>query len=125
MNPKSAFRLLVSLLVLSLSSSLDADEAAVTALRCGRLLDPASGSVTEGAVVVVRGGRIEAVGHDVPAGAKVVDLSRYTCLPGLIDSHVHALARYKLGWVRVGRYRERLVLDVRCDRCVTARLRVA
>ncbi len=93
MNPKSAFRFLVSLLALSLPSSLSAEDATVTALRCGRLLDPASGSVTEGAVVVVRGGRIEAVGPRVaiPAGAKVVDLSRHTCLPGLIDSHTHVL----------------------------------
>jgi imidazolonepropionase-like amidohydrolase len=91
MNPKSAVRLLVSLLVLCLPSSLVAEEAAVSALRCGHLLDPASGSVTEGVVVAIRGGRIESVGHDVPAGAKVVDLSRYTCLPGLIDSHTHVM----------------------------------
>ncbi len=90
MNPKSLFRLLVSLLILSLPSGLAAEEA-VTALRCGRLLDPASGSVTEGAVVVVRGGRIEAVGKAAPPGAKTIDLSRYTCLPGLIDSHTHVM----------------------------------
>ena len=91
MNSQSALRLLVSVLVLALPSSLAAEEAATTALRCGHLLDPASGSVTEGVVVAIRGGRIESVGHDVPAGAKVVDLSRYTCLPGLIDSHTHVL----------------------------------
>jgi len=91
MNPQSVLRLIACLLVLSLPPSVAADDAAGTALRCGRLLDPASGSIMEGAVVVVRGGRIEAVGHDVPAGAKVVDLSRYTCLPGLIDSHSHVL----------------------------------
>ncbi len=93
MNPQSVFRLLASLLVLSLPSSLAAEDSAVTALRCGRLLDPASGTVSEGAIVVVRGGRIEKVGKGVaiPAGAKVVDLSRHTCLPGLIDSHTHVL----------------------------------
>jgi imidazolonepropionase-like amidohydrolase len=64
-----------------------------TAFRCGRLLDPASGQVTAGAVVLVRGERVEKVGAGVvvPAGAREVDLSSYTCLPGLIDSHTHVL----------------------------------
>jgi imidazolonepropionase-like amidohydrolase len=65
----------------------------VTAVRCGRLLDPVSGSITEKVVVLIRGERIERVGAgvDIPAGARTVDLSRYTCLPGLIDSHTHEL----------------------------------
>ncbi|HEV7515673.1 MAG TPA: amidohydrolase family protein [Thermoanaerobaculia bacterium] len=65
----------------------------LTAIRCGRLLDPASGKAVERAVVLVRGERIEKVGAGlaVPAGAREVDLSRYTCLPGLIDAHTHVL----------------------------------
>jgi imidazolonepropionase-like amidohydrolase len=62
-----------------------------TAIRCGRLLDPASGKMTENAVILVRGERVEQVGAAAPAGARIVDLSRYTCLPGLIDSHTHVL----------------------------------
>ncbi|HZF13930.1 MAG TPA: amidohydrolase family protein [Thermoanaerobaculia bacterium] len=65
----------------------------LTALRCGRLLDPASGKMTEGAVVLVRGEWVEkvAAGLAIPAGARTVDLAGYTCLPGLIDGHTHVL----------------------------------
>jgi imidazolonepropionase-like amidohydrolase len=75
------------------SVSAAAAAPAVTAIRCGRLLDPASGRVTQRAVVLVRGERIAQVGADldVPAGAQVIDLSRYTVLPGLIDGHTHIL----------------------------------
>ncbi|MEA2602509.1 MAG: hypothetical protein QOF89_3501 [Acidobacteriota bacterium] len=84
---------LLSLLVLCPASGLAADAPVTTALRCGHLLDPASGRTTENAVVLVRDGRIAAVGSGVavPAGAKTIDLSRFTCLPGLIDSHTHVL----------------------------------
>src|SRR5258706_7828438 len=93
MIPKRAIRLLIVPLVLSLPARLAAAEAPVTALRCGHLLDPASGRTTENAVVLVREGRIESVaaGTPLPAGAKVADLSRYYFLPGLIASHPHVL----------------------------------
>ena len=63
----------------------------VQALRFGRLVD-GTGRVVPDAVVVVAGDRITAVGSGdaaVPAGATVVDLRRYTAIPGLIDVHTH------------------------------------
>lgn len=70
-------------------SSATAD---TTLVRCGRLLDPATGKVSENATIVVEGDKIASVGTPAAAsGAKVVDLSRLTCLPGLIDNHTHVL----------------------------------
>ena len=64
-----------------------------TAIKCGRLIDPVNGSVTQNAVIVVRDDRIEQVGAGarIPDGAKVIDLSAYAVLPGLIDCHTHIL----------------------------------
>ena len=80
-------------LALSLALSLLATPALaeVTAVRFGRLIS-SPGKVVEDAVVVVDGERVVKVGSgegSVPAGAKVLDLRRYTGIPGLIDVHTH------------------------------------
>lgn len=80
-------------LILLLSSVAFAQSNAVTAIKCGRLINPVDGSVTQNAVIIVRGERIEQVGASlsIPSGAKIIDLSAYTVLPGLIDCHTHVL----------------------------------
>ena len=65
--------------------------ADLTALRFSRLIN-GDGSVTQDAVVVIDGDRVTAIGSGdaaVPAKANVVDLRKYTGLPGLIDVHTH------------------------------------
>ena len=63
--------------------------AATKAIKAGTLIDPA-GKVVANAVIVVDGDRITSVGTGAPpAGAEVIDLSRYTVIPGLIDVHTH------------------------------------
>ncbi len=61
------------------------------AIRAERLVDTENGKIRTGQTILIRDTRIEAVGNDVaiPAGAKVINLSSMTVLPGLIDCHTH------------------------------------
>jgi imidazolonepropionase-like amidohydrolase len=68
-----------------------ASSPAMKAVRFGKLWD-AKGKLWTNAIVVVEGERIRMVTTnpgDIPAGAEVLDLSKYTGIPGLIDAHTH------------------------------------
>jgi imidazolonepropionase-like amidohydrolase len=63
--------------------------AATKAIRAGKVVD-GSGRTIPNAVIVVDNDRIVSVGTAAPpAGAEVIDLSRFTIVPGLIDAHTH------------------------------------
>ena len=63
----------------------------VTAIQAGHLIDVENGRVLAKQIILLRGKKIVAVGADlqIPAGARVLDLSTKTVLPGLIDCHTH------------------------------------
>src|ERR671926_454149 len=58
--------------------------------RGGRVIDPAAGA-DEIAEVVLDGGKVVAVGADLPApaGARVIDAAKLVVAPGFVDLHVH------------------------------------
>ncbi len=70
------------------------------ALVGGTLLDGNGGAPVAGAVVLMRGGRIECAGPrsacPVPEGVGAVDVTGLWITPGLVDAHVHFS---QTGWV--------------------------
>src|SRR5438105_543153 len=75
----------------SVCTAQSAPTQPVSFIRAGKLLDVDSGRLLTNQMILLRGGKIEAVGEHVtvPSGATVIDLSKFTLLPVLIDCHTH------------------------------------
>lgn len=75
-------------------------------IRAGRMFDPKSGTNLVNQVIVVKGDRIADAGPaekiQIPQGARIIDLSRATVLPGLIDRHVHLMQEQQPNDSRAG-----------------------
>ena len=80
----------IAIPVIGISIALAAPVSAATkAIRAGRAIDP-SGKPIANALIVVDNDRVVSVGTGTPpAGAELIDLSRYTVIPGMIDAHTH------------------------------------
>jgi len=65
------------------------------AVHAGRLIDVRSGNVSTNAYILVAKDRVVRIADSAPAGMRVIDLSKYTVVPGLIDSHAHILGNPK------------------------------
>jgi imidazolonepropionase-like amidohydrolase len=94
------------LLILALSSVAIAQggpQPAATktvVIKAARMFDGRGDRVTSPGVVVVSGGRIQAVGAQarIPAGAEVIDLGDATLLPGFMDAHTHVTGEATADW---------------------------
>jgi imidazolonepropionase-like amidohydrolase len=105
-----------AVLALALTTpAIAADLPRHVAVRAGRLLDGSDAAPIRNAVILIEGDRITAVGAGlaVPEGYEVVDLSRSTVLPGLIDCHTHITSQS-------GNYYEDLFRRSPIDEAVTA-----
>ena len=93
--PKIIF--MYSILVLVTVSVTAQTAAPIIAVKAGRLIDPETATVTNNQIILIEGERIKAVGGNVaiPTGATVIDLSKLTILPGLVDTHTHMALTYK------------------------------
>ena len=75
----------------ALAAPMSAQTPTLTAVRFGTLVD-GTGRAIRDAVVVTNADTIVSVGTGagaVPRGARVIDLRRYTGIPGMIDAHTH------------------------------------
>ena len=85
-------RLFAALLALLLSGTSLPAAAETVIIHAGRLITDAAGSVRGASTVTVQDGRIASIEEGfrpAPQGARVIDLSDKTVLPGLVDAHVH------------------------------------
>ena len=87
--------------------ALNGAQAATQTVDCGRLLDVKSGTWRERVSIVIDNGTITSVGPMTP-GPDHVDLANRSCLPGLIDMHVHLTSETQPA---VDAYRDRLTAD--------------
>jgi imidazolonepropionase-like amidohydrolase len=72
-----------------------AQPSPTAAILAGHLIDVRTGKVATKAYVIVGKDRVLQITDSAPAGVTVIDLSKYTVVPGLIDSHGHILGNPK------------------------------
>lgn len=96
------------------SGSSSSGARAMTLIKAGRLVDVRAGRVLENQAILIEGERIKSVGpiaditRQVASGARTIDLTRETVLPGFSDCHTHVLLQ---GDITAADYDEQLLKE--------------
>lgn len=93
MNKRILVILALLLVSLTTGAGQNRTSAEVKVFVGARLINGGGETIIEDAVLIVRGGRVEAVGPAArvrpPAGARVINLAGKFVMPGLVSTHVH------------------------------------
>ncbi|MEO8359691.1 MAG: amidohydrolase family protein [Vicinamibacteria bacterium] len=81
-------------------TSAAASKPEVIVVKAARLFDGTKDSTLSNGVVIVEGGKIKAIGSQlpIPPGARVIDLGDATLTPGFIDAHTHITGESSDNW---------------------------
>lgn len=93
-------RFFMSTLALLLLGVLPASAEPTAVLTCGKLLDVNTRTILDKQLITIDQDRITSIrsGDRYKGEAQVIDLSEHTCLPGLIDMHVHLMVAYSTAY---------------------------
>ena len=99
-------------------------DSGTIAVRCGTLIDGLADDAIADRLVVIKDGRVAAVvagDAEVPPGMPLLELTEHTCLPGLINTHVHFDSRpgdaadYSIYYRRSPEDNRKLALDIAAE----------
>jgi len=92
-------KLILIFLVLVYNLNSQTSSTNLILIKAGKLIDVRSGKVLESQGILIEGEKIKEVGplevisKTIPANTKIIDLSNFTILPGLIDCHTHIVSQ--------------------------------
>src|SRR5882724_5548658 len=95
---KKTLATLVALILLPAAFLAQSSPKEIVLIKAGKLIDVRAGRVLKDQSILIEGDRVKQVGSSqsvqAPAGARAIDLSNATVLPGLIAWHINTARTY-------------------------------